>query len=848
MKEMRKEKFMKFLYVGDIHERKNPPKSRIDDWQAALQMKANEIWNYANQYDVSAILQGGDFLDKPMIDDEYLSTVINRWSSINTSDLLRKIAMKEISEKEVLDTLQKGKPILGVVGNHDEFGNSMKSFEKSSLALLSKMGLINLLSKKNPMVFTDSDGTTISITGSDYDLEMDCDASHDPYILDRKNADFDIHIVHGMLTDKDLGKLIIHTRVDEIKDTKADLTISGHDHIGFAPIEIDGKLFVNPGAIVRTRNDTAEMKRTPKIMLIEITKSTGITLTMLPLKSALPSDLVLSTNKDYRTEDNKDVEKMSNIIYDVKENQNESITDMVIKAAGKDTKLTNVKNDILSRLSSKMATEPSVKTVSVQDDYYIKNLTLDNFEGYEHASFDFSPKLNTIIGETNHGKSSIIRAFQFVFGELDMSAKNVIRHGQKEAKVSLTTSRGFIIERIVQSKSNGFNGYNVYCPNDNKWHKSNTKELPVILSILGYNHLHLDNKNHVSVNFLEQSNDWFFIGKSFTSSMRAKIIGAIYNTNFADAVIRDYESEMKKDKVELTLREQNSSDLKKKIATLKNTEALGERLKVIEALDKQIKEKETVLKTAKNLLNKLNDVERRLDNINRYLHGTESVTSMLDILTQLHSLLITKEQCASISKRSIVIGNTSSRLDIYLEATKDSSKLLNTMDLVLMRHSVIEDTLANFKEISSRSKSIAKISKYLKYTSNSDKYRDCLNQLQLFNQKSIDLRHYMTQMIKVTSKNKNLKLYIEMCRKADSSKQIISEFEKNLQTYDKAVDIFDISRDIVNKGKELNTYISNLKRQYSIAERDLENYLEKIEVCPLCLQKLSKEAINKMKG
>lgn len=838
---------MKFLYVGDIHERKNPPKSRIDDWQSTLQMKADEIWNYANKYDVSAILQGGDFLDKPMIDDEYLITVINRWSTIDTSDLLRRIAMKEIDEKEVLDTLQKGKPILGVVGNHDEFGNSMKSFEKSSLALLSKMGLINLLSKENPMIFTDNDGTTISITGADYDLEMESDTSHDAYILDKKAADFDIHIVHGMLTDKDLGKLIKHTKVSEIKDTKADLTISGHDHIGFEPVEIEGKLFVNPGAIIRSSNDAAEMKRIPKVMLIEITKSAGITLTMLPLKSALPSEIVLSTEKKHHV-NNNDVEKMSDIVNDVKENKKESITDMVIAAAEKDAKLANVKDDILSRLSNKMAAEPSAKTVSVQDDYYIKNLTLDNFEGYEHASFDFSPKLNTIIGETNHGKSSVIRAFQFVFGELDMSAKNVIRHGQKEAKVSLTTSKGYIIERIVQSKSNGFNGYNVYYPNDNKWHKSNTKELPVILSILGYNHLFLDNKNHMSVNFLEQSNDWFFIGKSFTSSMRAKIIGAIYKTNFADAVIRDYESEMKKDKIELSLREQNSRDLKNKIATLKNTEALGERLKEIEALWQQIDKTEALLSSVNDLIQKFSEVSHSIDNIDRYMQNTESTSLMLDTLKQLHTLYYSKERCNSIIERSIKMDATLSGIDFYLVTTKDSVKFLNTIDMALEKHSVIKTTMINLKELASISKRISLIANYLEKTSKDVDYRNHLNRVQQINEKSIEINHYMSQMMIVIRRNRNLNSYISMCNKAISSKQIISDFEEKLQTQNKVTDIFNISNNIVNKGQELNAHISRLKQQYSIAEKDLETYLEKIEVCPLCLQKLSKEAINKMKG
>ena len=34
---------MKLLYMGDVHERQNPPLRRIDDWQDTLDKKAEEI-------------------------------------------------------------------------------------------------------------------------------------------------------------------------------------------------------------------------------------------------------------------------------------------------------------------------------------------------------------------------------------------------------------------------------------------------------------------------------------------------------------------------------------------------------------------------------------------------------------------------------------------------------------------------------------------------------------------------------------------------------------------------------------------------------------------------------------
>ena len=43
--------------------------------------------------------------------------------------------------------------------------------------------------------------------------------------------------------------------MNQIKHTLADMTLGAHYHIGFDPVEVDGKIFINPGAMVRRTSD-----------------------------------------------------------------------------------------------------------------------------------------------------------------------------------------------------------------------------------------------------------------------------------------------------------------------------------------------------------------------------------------------------------------------------------------------------------------------------------------------------------------------------------------------------------------------------------------------------------------
>ena len=44
----------------------------------------------------------------------------------------------------------------------------------------------------------------------------------------------------------------------------------------------------------------------------------------------------------------------------------------------------------------------------------IKSIELTNFESHKHSEFVFSPYINIITGQSNHGKSSIIRGLYWI--------------------------------------------------------------------------------------------------------------------------------------------------------------------------------------------------------------------------------------------------------------------------------------------------------------------------------------------------------------------------------------------------------------------------------------------------
>lgn len=260
---------MRILYFTDTHIRGTNPKNRKDDFVNSLELKFEEIVEIVNSKDIDYVIHGGDLFDRPDISISVVSKFAN---------IIKKIH----------------KPIYIVSGNHDIFGHNPSTIDRTMLGLLKSLDFLNVIDEKSVIILK-KNGIQVQLTGMPY--RYDIDNSKEGYILSHvsPNTDYSIHIVHGMLLDRPFLKGIPYTLVDDIIETKADITLAGHYHAGFDTIKKDGKYFISPGSLVRITNSLKEIERLPKLVLIDLEDK--ITIEMLNLKSAKSGEDVLDRSE-----------------------------------------------------------------------------------------------------------------------------------------------------------------------------------------------------------------------------------------------------------------------------------------------------------------------------------------------------------------------------------------------------------------------------------------------------------------------------------------------------------------------------------------------------------------------
>ncbi|NLK52709.1 MAG: serine/threonine protein phosphatase [Syntrophomonadaceae bacterium] len=257
---------MRFIYLTDTHCRGTPPVNRKDDYVTALRAKLNEVALLAREWEVTALLHGGDLWDLPNPSIKVVNYFI---SSLKAAQV----------------------PIYIIAGNHDLRGQDLNTLPHTMLGLQNELGLLRLIHSGERLYFQDQN-VRVQITGQPYHLEIDQRDPRLDYCVQKQNCDYAIHMVHGMLMAEERYPGSQHTQFSQIYETEADLTLASHMHFGFPDHNYQGKQILNIGALVRLSNHLVEIQRPVQVLLIDLSGG-QIELRKLPLKSVLPGHQVL---------------------------------------------------------------------------------------------------------------------------------------------------------------------------------------------------------------------------------------------------------------------------------------------------------------------------------------------------------------------------------------------------------------------------------------------------------------------------------------------------------------------------------------------------------------------------
>jgi len=253
---------LKILVLTDTHIRGTTPRNRLDEFPTMLKKKLIEVKDVIEKKEIDFVLHGGDLFDRPDTAPSVVGDFIH---------ILRDFKV----------------PIYTIAGNHDLYGHNPSTLSRTMLGLLNASGIINILVPDDEEII-ELKGVKVQLNGSSYHYDLDKSNRVSDYLIKKRtDVDYAINIVHGMLLPRPFPVDLDYTLLDDIKDTEADITITGHYHTGFGVKRLsEDKYCLNPGSLVRIGAYASELKRKPQVAIISLEEDIDISLYKLKVAEA----------------------------------------------------------------------------------------------------------------------------------------------------------------------------------------------------------------------------------------------------------------------------------------------------------------------------------------------------------------------------------------------------------------------------------------------------------------------------------------------------------------------------------------------------------------------------------
>ena len=389
---------MKILHITDSHGTVKSPESRKDIYYITFLRKLYELGYVVKKEKIDMVIHTGDLFHTARVSDKFagqVSEMIKSWQV----------------------------PVYVVPGNHDIEGYTTDTIDQTKLGLLAKAGVIQLLDRDNPITITanqDGEEYTVAISGQEYYAHID-EGNMQDFEMQQDEADFNILAIHGYIADTPQHPNIKCTMVGDIV-TDADVILTGHYHRQFEWNGPDVDIY-NPGSMMRVEQTDYNKTHMPQYGILDIhlvpSGAVGYNYTFHEFKIAQPSTTVFDYNSKYKakaasitlegfktsianTMNQMSTSAVTNII--------DIINNICINTnvdATTQKKVLDVYNDTLQSIPDEFEVQQGF--IPAQNQKYITSVTLKNFQAHKDTTVQFDRGLNIIVGESNNGKTSILR-------------------------------------------------------------------------------------------------------------------------------------------------------------------------------------------------------------------------------------------------------------------------------------------------------------------------------------------------------------------------------------------------------------------------------------------------------
>ena len=800
---------MKILHITDSHGTVKSPESRTDLFYLTFLRKLAEITYVIKLHKIDMVLHTGDLFHTSRVSNKFMGQVaeiVQGWDI----------------------------PFYVVPGNHDIDGYTIDTIDQTSLGLLAKTGVLTLLTRDNPIRITATQPPynekdlakefIIAISGQEYYADIDTGNMED-FEMQQDEADINILAIHGYIADTQQHPNIRCTYPKDII-TDADIILSGHYHRSFS-MDVGDVSYYNPGSMLRVEMTEYNKTHIPQYGILELElDEEGYPVydyKFHQFRVAKPSSAIFDFNvataikkhgitlEGFKT-------SIANTMQSVNVNVGTTpleVIDNTIKEyctkqgynIGKSTTFSALAVSEYNKASQQVIDDDAIATkgfIPFTTPIKVKSVDIENFQSHENTHIDFNTDLNIIIGESNQGKTVILRAMDWVIDNQPLGT-DFIMTGKKYCKVKITYDNDNFIERYRTLKDTGY--YRVGFIDDSGQetyveYKGFTNNVPVeVMNAHQMPKISITKNIETHLNKISQLERPFLITEN--TNEKAAAIGRITGTNIVDVAIKNISSDITADKKNL----KNAYKTKEELENKKNLIDIN-----------KITSLKTFYENTLNAITLLNDTYIGAMNLSKvYDKCNCNINQYRNTIDKCENIIKNKTE---IEEAQILINN------------------INTMIKLFNRHKQCEKSIKDL---------IVKINEYDEIIKQKTTIDNCNNVIS----KIKSLIILFKKDVSVKSSITTYKQRINNLSVITSYSKIIDDAILNYNKVRQGLDLYYRNQSVQSNVQNYNsdscsvlTTIGNLNSELEECQNAMKEYVLSNEICPCCGQKITDKNVS----
>lgn len=471
---------------------------------------------------------------------------------------------------------------------------------------------------------------------------------------------------------------------------------------------------------------------------------------------------------------------------------------------------------------------------------YITKIILENFQSHVYSQVDFGPELNVIIGPSDSGKSSIIRALKWVMYN-EPAGDFFIREGESECKVTLFLSDGTSLQRY---RTKNKNGYKLIDSNgvESIFEGIRSSVPQEIIDITGIKKIQLDSDSLNAINLGEQLEGPFLLTEK--ASTRANAIGRLVGVDIVDVALREVLRDLR-------LLNQNK---KHKEELLKSTE---EKIKEFDYID----ELKIVHKNASIILEKLKSKQLELEILLRINETISLLSKEIEINENILSRLATVHYIENkfvngemLINRYRSLKNILSLITVHKKRIRETNEILSNLseiDKAFPLEHIAELRNVKYEKFKKIRKTISDVKDQEMVLTNKIEKLQHVNQisrkLEIVNNNINQQKTLNNILEKYLSIKNSIKIGMNYLKKIEpyiKNETNISEIKKRTILLSELTLIYSKLEEIKVEKKEINNDLITNKKNIDSILYKYKTLLQKVEKCPFCLGDINEDTIS----